>query len=55
MDKGKDGDDAKAKEDNRNAQKIDDIALSWQLYRHELVSTLHQEEVKQDFATDVKY
>ncbi len=53
--KGEDCENAKAKEDDCNAEDIDCVPDSAELYCDELVGALDKEEVEEDFAANIEH
>lgn len=54
MNESEDGQDAKAEENDGDAQQVDRVAESWELGGHQLVGALNQEEVQEDLAAHVE-
>ena len=55
VDEGEDGQDAEAEHDARDAKDVDAVAEPGQLGRHQLVGSLHEEEVEEYLSSHVEY
>ena len=55
VDEGEDGQDAETEHDARDAHHVDPVAEPGQLCRHQLVGSLHEEEVEEYLSPHVKH
>ena len=54
VDEGEDGEDPEPEHDAAHSKDVDDIAVAGQLRRHQLVGSLHEEEVEEYLSSHVE-